>query len=144
MKTSHSRMARRLVSQPMINISLRVARVWRCRNKSTLKVSWDSSDDDPDDTKETTEEADTGLADKESLEVYAVEEMKAIENHVEQHFGTFEKVFHEHDSQGIVPPSGERDYCSLVTMGMGAHRMNVPSEFTEGIQTRTCRVGYCA
>ena len=103
----------------------------------TLKVSWDSSDDDPDDTKGSTEEADASLADKESLEVYAVEEMKAIENHVEQHFGTFEKVFHEHDSQGvhidicIVPPSGERDYFTLVTMGMGAHRMNVPAELTE-------------
>ena len=31
----------------------------------TLKVSWDSSDDDPDDTKETTEEADTGLDERE-------------------------------------------------------------------------------
>ena len=26
----------------------------------------------------------------------------------------------------IVPPPEERDYYTLVTMGMGAHRMNVP------------------
>ena len=28
-------------------------------------------------------------------------------------------------------PSEERDYCTLVTMGMGAHRMNVPEELAE-------------
>ena len=31
----------------------------------------------------------------------------------------------------VVPPSAERDYCTLVTMGMGAHRMNVPEELAE-------------
>ena len=31
----------------------------------------------------------------------------------------------------VVPPSEERDYCTLVTMGMGAHRMNVPEELAE-------------
>ena len=31
----------------------------------------------------------------------------------------------------VVPPSKERDYCTLVTMGMGAHRMNVPEELAE-------------
>ena len=31
----------------------------------------------------------------------------------------------------VVPPSDERDYYTLVTMGMGAHRMNVPEELAE-------------
>ncbi len=31
----------------------------------------------------------------------------------------------------MVPPSGDRDYYTLVTMGMGAHRMNVPEELAE-------------
>ena len=31
----------------------------------------------------------------------------------------------------IVPPTEERDYYTLVTMGMGAHRMNVPEELAE-------------
>lgn len=31
----------------------------------------------------------------------------------------------------VVPPSKERDYYTLVTMGMGAHRMNVPAELAE-------------
>ena len=31
----------------------------------------------------------------------------------------------------LVPPSEKRRYCTLVTMGMGAHRMNVPEELAE-------------
>ena len=31
----------------------------------------------------------------------------------------------------VVPPSEERNYYTLVTMGMGAHRMNVPQELAE-------------
>ena len=31
----------------------------------------------------------------------------------------------------VVPPSEERDYCTLGTMGMGAHRMTVPEELAE-------------
>ena len=46
-------------------------------------------------------------------------------------------MFHELVSPDIhvdicmVPPTEERDYCTLVTMGMGAHRMNVPEELAE-------------
>ena len=47
----------------------------------------------------------------------------------QQYFGKVENVFHELVSPDIhvdicmVPPPEERDYCTLVTMGMGAHRM---------------------
>ena len=70
-------------------------------------------------------------------EVYTEEEMEAVEGHIEQYFGKFENVFHElvspdiHVDICVVPPSEERDYCTLVTMGMGAHRMNVPEELAE-------------
>ena len=70
-------------------------------------------------------------------EVYTEEEMEAIEGHIQQYFGKFENVFHELSSPDIhvdicvVPPSEERDYYTLVTMGMGAHRMNVPEELAE-------------
>ncbi len=70
-------------------------------------------------------------------EVYTEEEMNAVEEHIEKYFGKFENVFHELDSPDIhvdicvVPPSEERDYYTLVTMGMGAHRMNVPEELAE-------------
>ena len=70
-------------------------------------------------------------------EVYTEEEMEAVEGHIQQYFGEIENVFHElispdiHVDIGIVPPTEERDYYTLVTMGMGAHRMNVPEELAE-------------
>lgn len=70
-------------------------------------------------------------------EVYTEEEMSAIERHIQNTFGAFENVFHElvspdiHVDICVVPPTEERDYYTLVTMGMGAHRMNVPKELAE-------------
>ena len=70
-------------------------------------------------------------------EVYSEDEMSAIEQHIKNTFGEFENVFHElvspdiHVDLCVVPPSEERDYYTLVTMGMGAHRMNVPEELAE-------------
>ena len=103
----------------------------------TLKISWASSDgdlddddDDPDD--EAPEDEETGVP-----EVYTEEEMEAVEGHIDQYFGNVENVFHElvspdiHVDICVVPPSEERDYYTLVTMGMGAHRMNVPEELAE-------------
>ena len=103
----------------------------------TLKISWASSDGDPDDDGddsdgERPEDEESGVP-----EVYTEEEMNAVEEHIQQYFGKFENVFHELDSPDIhvdicvVPPSEERDYYTLVTMGMGAHRMNVPEELAE-------------
>lgn len=76
-------------------------------------------------------------ADRREPEVYSEDEMSAIEQHIKNMFGEFENVFHElvspdiHVDICIVPPSEERDYYTLVTMGMGAHRMNVPKELEE-------------
>lgn len=103
----------------------------------TLKISWASSDGDPDNDNddpdgEVPKDEDTGVP-----EVYTEEEMEAVEGHIQQYFGKFENVFHELSSPDIhvdicvVPPSQERDYYTLVTMGMGAHRMNVPEELAE-------------
>lgn len=70
-------------------------------------------------------------------EVYSENEMSAIEQHIKNTFGEFENVFHElvspdiHVDICVVPPSAKRDYYTLVTMGMGAHRMNVPQELAE-------------
>ena len=70
-------------------------------------------------------------------ELYTEEEMSAVEQHIKRAFGEFDHVFHElvspdiHVDICVVPPSEERDYYTLVTMGMGAHRMNVPEELTE-------------
>lgn len=100
----------------------------------TLKISWKSTDNDPDADGEDNADKDVSFSEP---EVYTEDEMKVIENHIQQYFGKFENVFHElvspdiHVDICVVPPSEERDYYTLVTMGMGAHRMNVPEELAE-------------
>lgn len=70
-------------------------------------------------------------------ELYTDDEMSAIEQHINRAFGEFDYVFHELVSPDIhvdicmVPPAEERNYCTLVTMGMGAHLMNVPEELSD-------------
>ena len=104
----------------------------------TLKISWEPLDGGPDEDGEDGPEGD-GPQDEEpgEPEVYTEEEMAAVEGHIEQYFGEVENVFHEIVSPDIhvdicmVPPTEERDYYTLVTMGMGAHRMNVPEELAE-------------
>ena len=70
-------------------------------------------------------------------EVYTESEMDTIEEHIDKYFGKVENVFHElvspdiHVDICIIPPAEERDYYTLVTMGMGARRMNVPDELAE-------------
>ena len=100
----------------------------------TLKISWKSTDNNPDGDGEDNSDKDVSFSEP---EVYTEDEMKVIENHIQQYFGKFENVFHElaspdiHVDICVVPPSEERDYYTLVTMGMGAHRMNVPEELAE-------------
>ena len=105
----------------------------------TLKIGYEPIKGDPeDDSCDHSDNEDT--QDEEEFsnpEVYTEEEMEAVEGHIQQYFGKFENVFHEIVSPDIhvdicmVPPSEERDYYTLVTMGMGAHRMNVPKELAE-------------
>ena len=55
-----------------------------------------------------------------------------MERHIEKYFGKYVNVFHEISSPDIhvdiciIEPTSERNYYTLVTMGMGAHRMKVP------------------
>ncbi len=70
-------------------------------------------------------------------EVYTEDEMEAVEEHIVRCFGQVETVLHElvspdiHVDIYVVAPSEERNYYTLLTMGMGAHRMNVPKELAE-------------
>jgi len=65
-------------------------------------------------------------------ELYTSEELDAVESHIEKFFGKVEKVFHElyspdiHCDVELIDPTPERNYYTLVTVGMGAHRMNIP------------------
>ena len=105
----------------------------------TLKIGYEPVKGDPeDDSCDHSDNEDT--QDEEEFsnpEVYTEEEMEAVEGHIEQYFGKVENVFHEIVSPDIhvdicmVPPTEERDYYTLVTMGMGTHRMNVPEELAE-------------
>lgn len=69
--------------------------------------------------------------------VYTERQMELIEQHIRTHVGPFDKVFHElvspdiHVDLCVVPPDGDRDFYTIVTMGMGARRMNVPAELAE-------------
>ncbi|WNY24730.1 immunity protein Imm33 domain-containing protein [Methanolapillus millepedarum] len=79
-----------------------------------------------------------------SPELYEEDEINAIEEHIETYFGSFETVFHEivspdiHVDICVIPPDKEsgRDFYTLITMGMGAHLMNVPRELDDMKLTR--------
>lgn len=79
-------------------------------------------------------EEDEEEEDEFAAELYSNEEMDAIEEHIKEHFGEFPTVYHEIHSPDIhvdiccVPPTEERNYYTLVTMGMGAHVMNIPDD----------------
>lgn len=70
-------------------------------------------------------------------ELYSESEMNVVENHIAAHFGLYSNVFHElvspdiHVDIAVIEPTEERNYFTLCTMGMGAHRMNVPSELED-------------
>lgn len=70
-------------------------------------------------------------------EMYSEDEIDIIEKHIEHYYGNFEFVFREKVSPDIhvdiclIPPSEECNWYTLVTMGMGAHLMNVPNQLKE-------------
>ena len=80
-------------------------------------------------------ECEKALASK--VVTYTEDEMDIVEKHIGKYFGEFENVFHEivssdiHVDICVILPSEERNFYTLVTLGMGAHRMNVPKELSE-------------
>lgn len=71
------------------------------------------------------------------IEFYTEKEMELIETYIEKAYGSFNSVLHEiaspdiHVDICVIEPAPERNYYSLVTMGMGAHRMSVPPELAD-------------
>ena len=65
--------------------------------------------------------------------LYTPEEEEQFEAYIKRNFGDFPKVYHELYSPDIhvdillIPPSEKSNYYKLITMGMGAYKMNVPS-----------------
>ena len=70
-------------------------------------------------------------------EIYPGEDLDALEQHIENYFGSFKNIYHEISSPDIhvdivvIEPTPERNYYILLTMGMGARKMNVPAELEE-------------
>ncbi len=68
-------------------------------------------------------------------EQYSETELEELSDFIEKTFGKYDHVFHEvifpdiHMDIIIIPPTEERNYYTLCTMGVGAHRMDVPDEF---------------
>ena len=70
-------------------------------------------------------------------ELYSEEEIHVLETYIEAAYGHFDSVFHEiaspdiHVDIYIIDPTPERNYRTLVTLGMGAHRMKVPGALAD-------------
>lgn len=66
--------------------------------------------------------------------LYTPEEEEEFEAYISRNFGEYSKVYHElyspdiHVDILIIPPSEKRNYYKLITMGMGAYKMNVPNQ----------------
>lgn len=67
-------------------------------------------------------------------ELYSSEELEILEEHIGSKMGKFPTVIHEllspdiHLDIAVIPPNEEHNFYTLVTMGMGAHKMDVPEE----------------
>lgn len=72
-----------------------------------------------------------------ALETYSDADWNAVQDHIAKYFGDYDEVMHEVASEGIhldvcvIPPREEHNYYTLVTLGMGAHKMNVPQELAD-------------
>lgn len=66
--------------------------------------------------------------------LYSEEELRAYEDFLCARFGEFDRVFHEiispdiHLDVAIIAPTEAHPFYKLITMGMGAYRMQVPQE----------------
>lgn len=69
-----------------------------------------------------------------NMYLYTEKELDQYEKYIKEQFGEYEEVFHEIASPDIhldiiiIPPTENNNYYKLITMGMGAYKMNVPEE----------------
>lgn len=75
--------------------------------------------------------------------LYTEEELERYQQFVKEQFGDYKEVLHEIVSDRIhldiivVPPTKEDNYYKLITMGMGAYKMNVPKQLKKYKLERT-------
>ncbi len=76
--------------------------------------------------------------------LYSENEMEAVEKYISDAFGDFDNVLHEilspdiHVDIVIIEPTPEKNYYTIVTMGMGAYKMEVPEEISEFSRVELC------
>lgn len=76
-------------------------------------------------------------SDNNNMYLYSEEELKDYEKYIREQFGDWTGVIHEIVSPDIhldiivVPPTKESNYYKLITMGMGAYKMNVPNQLKQ-------------
>ena len=69
--------------------------------------------------------------------LYTEQELDKYEKYIMNNFGEYNEVFHEIVSPDIhldiivIPPTENSNYYKLITMGMGAYKMDVPKELKE-------------
>lgn len=74
---------------------------------------------------------------KENMYLYTEKELDLYEKYITEQFGEYIEVFHElasidiHLDIIIVPPTEKNNYYKLITMGMGAYKMNVPKKLKQ-------------
>lgn len=67
-------------------------------------------------------------------ETYTDDELAVVEEHITEQFGEYPSVLHEiyspdiHLDICVIPPNDDHDCYTLVTLGMGAHRMDIPED----------------
>lgn len=72
-----------------------------------------------------------------AMYLYTEEQLDEYEKFIMDNFGEYKEVFHEivspdiHLDIIIVPPTEDANYYKLITMGMGAYKMNVPDELSQ-------------
>lgn len=73
---------------------------------------------------------------KKGMYLYTEQELDEYEAYIEEKFGKCDKVLHEIVSPDIhldilvISPTNESPFYKLITMGVGAYRMNVPKEIS--------------
>ena len=78
-----------------------------------------------------------GFKKKENMYLYTENELDLYEKYITEQFGEYTEVFHElasvdiHLDIIIIPPTEKNNYYKLITMGMGAYKMNVPKKLKQ-------------
>lgn len=71
------------------------------------------------------------------IKLYDPEQLKALKDHIDAYFGSISRILSEDDPLGVnvdiavIEPDEFHNYYTLVTIGMGANRMDVPESFAE-------------